>query len=207
MSKIHRHILELTDAMTILKARAGELILLTGNSGSGKSLWLHRLAALADLPKPVDITLDGLSMDKCTVRLLFDRWPCVWLGQTVAQELTFGLKTKPIPQQLKKALSDWALPAVSLSTEPQTLNRLQSLRLSLAAISLAEPALILLDNPTSSLSKKDAHAVIKDIVNQAEHANTIMVVACNRWQDWQPSASQVWRVTAPDALPQAGIQL
>jgi len=201
------HLLELTDSETTLRARAGEIILLTGNIGSGKSLWLHRLAGLADLPKQINVTLDGLNTGKYTVRLLFDRWPAVWLGQTVAQELTFGLKTQPALQQLEKALTDWGLSSISLDSEPQVLNRLQSLHLSLAAMHLSEPALLLLDNPTAALSKKDAHVIINDIADRAGRSNTIVVVACNRWHDWQSSTSQLWQVTAPDALPQAGIQL
>jgi len=207
MNSSDQHRLELTDSITTLQAEAGEIVLLTGHVGSGKSLWLHRLAALADLPKSVLITLDGASTDKFTVRLLLDRWPCLWLGQTVAEELMFGLKTQPTPQQLETTLADWGLSDLSLDTELQTLNRLQSLRLSLAAMSLAEPALILLDNPTAALSEKDAHTLIEDIANRARLANTIVVVACNRWHDWRSSVSQAWRVTAPDTLPQAGIQL
>jgi len=207
MNNTNRIAIKLTDPKTTLQARTGEIILLTGESGSGKSLWLHRFAALVDLPKEMSLAMDGLSMDKLTVRMLFDRWPCVWLGQTVVQELMFGLKVQPTPQQLTNALSDWDLSAISLDTNPHRLNRIQSLRLSLAAMFLAEPDVILLDNPTAALSKADAHAVIRDIANKSGLANTIVVVACNRWQDWRSSASQIWRTTAPNALPQAGISV
>jgi energy-coupling factor transporter ATP-binding protein EcfA2 len=200
-----KHTLELTDSMTTLQARSGEIILLTGKVGSGKTLWLHRLAALADMPPSMTITLDGT--DKHRVRLLFDRWPYVWLGQTVEQELMFGLKIQPAPQQLEKTLADWGLSDLSIDTELQTLNRIQSLRLSLAAMSLAQAALILLDNPTAALGEFDAHALINDMTDRDLLANAIMVVACNRWQDWQSSASQIWQITRPNALPQAGIQV
>ena len=205
MNNTNRITMKLTDPKATLQGRSGEVILLTGESGSGKSLWLHRCAALVDLPEEVSLATDGLSMDKITVRMLFDRWPCVWLGQTVAQELMFGLNVQPTPQQLTNALSDWGLSAISLDTDPHRLNRIQSLRLSLAAMFLAEADLILLDNPTAALSQADAHAVITDITNKTGMSNTIVVVACNRWQDWRSSASQIWRITAPDALPQAGI--
>jgi len=205
MNNTNRITMKLADSKVTLQGRSGEIILLTGESGSGKSLWLHRFAALADLPEEVSLAANGLSIDKLTTRMLFDRWPCVWLGQTVAQELMFGLNVQPSPQQLTNALSDWGLSAISLDTGPHSLNRIQSLRLSLAAMFLAEADLILLDNPTAALSQADAHAVITDIANKSGQANTIVVVACNRWQDWRSSASQIWRITAPDALPQAGI--
>jgi len=200
-----KHTLALTDSMTTLQARSGEIILLTGQVGSGKSLCLHRLAALADIPESMSITLDGTATDKHRVRLLFDRWPCVWLGQTVVQELMFGLKTKPTPQQLEKSMADWGLSELSLHTELPTLNRIQSLRLSLAAMSLARASLILLDNPTAALGEADAQTLIRDMTGRGLLADTIVVVACNRWQDWQSSASQIWQVTTPNALPQAGL--
>jgi len=202
-----KHILELTDSITTLQARSGDIILLTGKVGSGKSLCLHRLAALADIPESMTITLDGTATDKHSVRLLFDRWPCVWLGQTVGQELMFGLNTKPTPQQFEKILADWGLSGLSIDTELQTLNRIQSLRLSLAAMSLAQADLILLDNPTAALGEQGAHALINDMTDRNLFANTIVVVACNRWQDWQSSASQIWQITTPNAMPQAGIQV
>jgi len=200
-----KHTLELTDATTTLQARSGEIILLTGNSGSGKSLCLHRLAALADTPESMTITMDGTSTDKHSVRMLFDRWPYVWLGQTVMHELMFGLSRQPTPQQMKKTLADWGLSDLSMDTSLHTLNRIQSLRLSLAAMSLAQAALTLLDNPTAALGKSDAQDLIRDIREQHLLANSIVVVACNRWQDWQPSASQIWQITAPNVLPQAEI--
>jgi len=72
---------------------------------------------------------------------------------------------------------------------------------------LAQAALILLDNPTAALGKSDAQDLIRDIREQHLLANTIVVVACNRWQDWQPSASQIWKIITPHALPQAEIQV
>jgi len=207
MNSAEQHILELADTSTALRAGGGEIVLLTGKVGSGKSLWLHRMAALADVPEAMKITLDGDTTGAHTVRLLFDRWPCIWLGQTVAEELMFGLKTQPTSQQLEKTLAQWGLADLSLDTELQTLNRLQSLRLSLAAIALAAPALMLLDNPTAALSELDARALIADIASRAELSNTIVVVACNRWHDWRSSVSQVWQITASDTLPQAGIQI
>jgi len=198
--------LELNDTTNTLQAQAGEIILLIGDVGSGKSLWLHRLAELTELPPEITVTLNDPDQSAPNVRMLFDRWPCIWLGQTVAEELLFGLNHQPEAQHLENALSQWGLDSTPLTTDVQTLNRLQSVRLSLAAMSLATPALVLLDNPTAALSQPDALALITDIHSWVKQSNTTVVVACNRWHDWRSSASQLWRISAPDALPLPGGQ-
>ncbi len=198
------HTLQLSDAKTSLHASAGEIILLTGHVGSGKTRWLKRLAGLIEAPTGMTVTLDGIVVKKTKqpIRMLFDRWPPVWLGQTVAEELLFGLGKQPEQQDLEQILSEWGLSELALASGLETLNRIQSLRLSLAAMSLASPAIALLDNPTSALAEEDAITLSEEIARRAKQSDTIIVVACNRWHDWHSSASQIWRVNSPDALPQ-----
>ncbi len=200
------HSLEISSLEERLHAGSGEVVLLTGAVGSGKSLWLQRLAGLVQLPAKIEITIDGTACSTSshpqTIRMLFDRWPPVWLGQFVGEELAFGLSTRPSVANLTSILEKWGISELALDTDLQTLNRLQAIRLSLAAMDLAAPALVLLDNPTAALPQDDASALCNDISNWAEQSDTIVVVACNRWHDWQPAASQEWRICVPDALPQ-----
>ncbi|MFQ5518598.1 MAG: ATP-binding cassette domain-containing protein [Mariprofundus sp.] len=202
MNDTCKHTLELSDSAHSLTAVSGEVILLSGDSGCGKTGWLKRLAGLTDLPAGADVRIDGTDPNKHHIRMLFDRWPCIWLGQSVAEEICFGLKKRPAQQELKQALLSWGLAELTTETGLETLTRLQALRLSLTAMTLAKPALLLLDNPTASLSKTDARSVVDDVACWAKDSDSIIVVACNRWQDWQPAASQEWCLSAPDALPQ-----
>lgn len=181
-----------------LEAVGRELILLVGDVGSGKSLWLKRLAQLTAMPDGQSIEMDDAAP---VVRMLFDRWPCSWLGQTVEEELMFGLKERCSLLDLEERLLQWGLDDVALSSGPESLNRLQSIRLSLAAMDLAKPALVLLDNPSAALSEQMALDLSKDIAGWLNRSNTIMVVATNRWQDWQTVVSQTWHVKSPVLLP------
>jgi len=190
------HKLRLNNAESCLQAEAGELILLRGDAGSGKSAWLKRMAGLMDLPEA------SMRMSKhAVVRMLFDRWPCVWLGGNVEEELMFGLGALPSRAQLEETLSNWRLSDLSLTKEVRHLNRLQSLRLSLAAIDLAKPELVLLDNPSAALCEETALILAADIAAWARQSNTIVVVASNRWQDWHTVVTQTWSVSTADQLP------
>ncbi len=193
----------LRDEAQSLQALAGEVILLVGEVGSGKTYWLRRMAGLTESPPPLSITINDNPPGEEThsVRMLFDRQPPLWLGQSVAEELCFGLKEKPSTETLLVTLGDWGLTQVELDSDVATLNRLEAARLALASISLAAPKLALLDSPTDALPEADALTLRGDIQTWAKQSNTTVVVTCNRWHDWQAVATQIWRVLATDCLP------
>jgi len=192
----------LTGPASSLQAGAGRITLMHGDIGSGKSLWLARLAGLQPMPKGVALTYTGhLSDSSPVVRMLFDRRPQIWLGQTVAEELCFGLPAIPDISQLHQVLSTWGLDGLDLQADVQSLNRLQGLRLGLASMDIAKATLVLLDNPTDSLPVACAEQLIEDIQAWAARSNCIIVVACNRWQGWQLAASHIWQTTAASQMP------
>lgn len=184
-------------------AESGEIILVTGKNGSGKSLWLQRMAGLEPFPVGIGADIDGTPLQSWPVRMLFDQWPAMWLGQSIHDEMTFGLTPPPALMTITNTLADWGLhEGISTAMSPSVLNRLQSLRLMLACINMAEPVLVLLDNPTDNLASDDAANLIREIAGWARKSKTIVVVACNRWQDWQLEATQQWYIQSPDELPQ-----
>jgi len=190
--------LKLSDSGHTLEANSGDIVLLNGDTGCGKSLWLKRMAGTLALPKGISLSMPSTAP---VVRMQSDRWPYIWLGGTVEEELVFGLKQPVGNEQLKSALLAWGLSNVLLSTEPQHLNRLQCIRLSLAAMDLAEPSLVLLDNPSAALSQPLALDLANDIAAWVKQSKAIVVVASNRWHDWHTVVTQTWSVSTPDSLP------
>ena len=197
--------LTLDDGNRSLAAAAGSVTLLTGPVGSGKSLWLERLAGLKPLPAGISCTLAGKpwpdKKSSAAVRLLPDLQPPIFLGQTLAEELAFGLPAEPAAGRLQAVLGSWGLAGLPLSGNVRNLNRLEALRLLLAGMELAAPGLALLDNPTASLPADEAQKLCAEIRDWAARGNLVVVVACNRWQDWQPWAGQIWRLASADTLP------
>ncbi len=186
-----------------LHAKCGSIILLRGDIGSGKSLWLERIAGLKPLPEGMDIVTPCLADGSAPVlRMHFDRTPPLWLGQSVGEELCFGLAGEQTADALSRVMHDWRLDELDLQADVMSLDRLQGIRLSMAAMDLAGARLALLDNPTDALPEPVAGQLIADIEGWVRRSDCIVVVACNRWQDWQPKASQIWQNLSPMQMPE-----
>jgi len=198
-TNINKITLKICKADASLQASAGELILMRGDEGSGKTSWLKCIAGLS---KPaIGITLKAQG----DARMLFDQQPPIWLGQNVGEELCFGLKVRPVRETLDVWLNQWGLAELDLSTELKSLNRLQSIRLSIAAMALAEPKLILIDAQTDTLSSEAAAQLAHELAVWTKNRQVTVVVASNRWHDWQSVATQTWQISSTEDLPQQGI--
>jgi len=203
MNSIAKPALSINGYGQCLKADAGSITLLRGDVGSGKTLWLERIAGLLDAPDGLSIEYNGNDgKTKQNIRMLFDRHPAVWLGQTIAEELCFGLPILPSSETMKQTLDIWKIGELGLDADVQSLNHLQGIRLAMAGMDLASASLVLLDNPTDRLPVASAAELIGDIRSWIQRSDCVMVVACNRWQDWQDSAAQVWLTADPMQMPQ-----
>ena len=188
--------LQITKDNATLKAEAGEIILLQGDVGSGKSHWLKIIAGLAPAPHGVTITAAE------PLRMLFDRHPPCWLGQQLLEELSFGLRPQPSQQELEQQLQFWGLDTLPLEQELHSLNRLQSIQVALASAALAAPAMVLIDAVTDPLPQKHAMMLAAQICRWSKQSATTVVIACNRYETWLPLCSQCWHLPAAGEMPQ-----
>jgi len=130
-----------------LSVERGEIVALIGRSGSGKSTILRVLA--------------GLSKDhtgRCTVAgspaLAFQE-PRLFPWRDVRTNVVYGLNRSSLRREDARARADRALADVGLADRatvwPSTLSGGQAQRVSLARALVAEPELLLLDEPFGAL--------------------------------------------------------
>ena len=175
----------LIDGLSLRLSPGGRSIVM-GPNGAGKSLFLRLLAGLLQ-PTAGRVTYGGRAGDAAALRriaVVFQR-PVV-LRRSVAANLRHALATYGVPRA-ERARRVEALLALgqleALAERPaRVLSGGEQQRLSMVRALAAEPALLLLDEPTASLDPQ-ATAAIEALVEQAAAAGVkIVMVTHDRGQ-------------------------
>ncbi|GAB4243104.1 MAG: energy-coupling factor transporter ATPase [Thermoleophilia bacterium] len=150
----------------------GELVALVGGNGSGKST-LARLSNGLLLPETGTVTVGGMSTSdsdriwelRTQVGLLFQSPEDQIVGATVADDAAFGLENLGVPPAEMSRRVELVLRQLELwperDTEPHLLSGGQRQRLALAGVLVLEPAVLVLDEPTSLLDPVGRREVMR----------------------------------------------
>ncbi|MEG0640100.1 MAG: ABC transporter ATP-binding protein [Clostridia bacterium] len=166
----------------------GEFITLLGPSGCGKTTMLRIIAGF-EKPSSGSVLFDDkvVSSDKLfippekrDIGMVFQSY-AVWPHMTVAENVAYPLKIKHVNKQAIAEKVERVLSVVHLAQYaqriPSQLSGGQQQRVALARALVAEPALLLLDEPLSNLDAKLRESMrfeIKDI--QKEYGITVLYV-------------------------------
>lgn len=201
-----------------LEVRAGEVVALVGRNGSGKTTLLRCLMGLLT-PDRGHIWFEGNSLDGWPVsrrarRIGFvPQWPSAMLfGQSVRQELwqtlrNHGLEHSP-PLEPERLLERLGLRAVA-ERYPRDLSSGERQRAAIAAVMVAQPKVVLLDEPTlgiDPLAQRDLGSLIEswrgegmgvvlathDIEFAATHADTVILLEAGRVENWGPASETLF---------------
>ena len=144
-----------------MEIEAGEFVALMGPSGCGKTTTLRMIAGL-DAPSTGEIRLDGVRMNE--VKPWRRDTPLVWQSfalfpfMTVFKNVEFGLRMRKIDRATRRQTVTTWLERLGIGELAQRdVNKLsggQQQRVALARALVAEPPVLLLDEPFSAL---DAH--------------------------------------------------
>jgi putative ABC transport system ATP-binding protein len=170
-----------------MQCNASEALLITGNSGKGKTTLLHLLAGLLK-PKSGEITIDNIDISKLSESNL-DQFRGKNIGLILQQ--SYFISSLSVQENLE--LASWLALGnkqkdkakqllIQLDIEkqshklPSQLSIGQQQRVSIARALMTNPKLILADEPTSSLDDENANKVASLLENLAKEYTTALVI-------------------------------
>jgi energy-coupling factor transport system ATP-binding protein len=167
------------------KGRAGTL---RGTSGSGKTTLLQSLAGL-DPDGFGPITTSGHLHVTTPVDLLFEKPFLQILGPSVKDELSAAETSSWLPSEESRREREWLLDAFSLDSlwdrPVQELSEGERQRLALVCLFLRSPALLLLDQPASSLDRRGQEA-LKRAIERTTARGAAVLAADPDWKRFMP---------------------
>jgi ABC-type lipoprotein export system ATPase subunit len=176
-----------TFLMPDLHCDAGNTILITGDSGKGKTTYLHLLAGMLQA-KTGEIVIDGTNLNNLSnkkrdqfrgqnIGLVFQQSHflqafTVLENLEMASTLSSG---KANSQKAKELLTRLGL-KTQMHKKSHQLSLGQQQRASIARAVINEPKLILADEPTSSLDDKNASQVIELLTQLSKDYKAALVI-------------------------------
>ena len=169
-----------------LNLLAGETLALRGESGSGKSTLLHIAGAL-ELPDGGSVEIAGKNLsemddaERAAVRrrdvaIIFQQFNLI-PSLTVVSTLTFQANLSgPVDKtKIEKIVSALGL-MDQMKKYPEALSGGQQQRVAIARALVAEPKLLLADEPTGNLDEKTAQAVLEQMLKLVGETDTALMV-------------------------------
>ena len=169
-----------------LSLLSGETLALRGESGSGKSTLLHIAGAL-ELPDGGSVEIAGKNLsemddaERAAVRrrdvaIIFQQFNLI-PSLTVASNITFQANLSgPVDKtKIEKIVSALGL-MDQMKKYPEALSGGQQQRVAIARALVAEPKLLLADEPTGNLDEKTAQAVLEQMLKLVGETDTALMV-------------------------------
>ncbi|MDO4976349.1 MAG: ATP-binding cassette domain-containing protein [Eubacteriales bacterium] len=163
----------------------GSFIVISGESGCGKSTLLNMIGGI-EKPDSGTIILDGINVSdrknqrvyfRDKVGFLFQNFALIE-GKTVRQNLEMVQKSGRSKTTIQEALEAVGL-YKKIDQRVYKLSGGEQQRVALARLMIKKCSLILADEPTGSLDKKNGEIVIKVLHELNEQGKTVIVVTHN----------------------------
>ena len=166
----------------------GEQWLLLGESGSGKTTLLHVLTGILK-PTQGEVNINNTSIYNLSskkldqfrgrnIGIIFQK-PHLIKSLTIFENLTLAQSFAKLPQnqeRIQEVLESLAI-ADKKKAYPNELSQGQLQRVSIARAVINKPALLIADEPTSSLDDKNATSVLNLLMQQSGLNQATLIVA------------------------------
>ena len=195
-----------------LEGRAGELLVVTGDEGAGKSSLLHVLAGL-DRPSRGSVILAGRPLEalddreatrlrRDEVAVLLPEAPAlatITVRENVALPLLISGRS-PSPELVDELLARVGLDA-HRNLRPGSLTPSERRRAALARALLGNPSVLLVDEPLADLPADEANELLA-LLRAAAHEDGIAVIVFTRDERLAPHADRSLRLEHGELVQQ-----
>lgn len=184
----------------------GEFFAIVGHNGSGKSTLMKNLLGILH-PTQGDVIVNqhntkntDISKMILDIGYVFQNPDNQLFCNTVREEIEFGLQNNKLSADEIARLTDRALDLVGLTDRqkehPFSLSRGQRQRLAVATMLVANPRIIMLDEPTTGLDEHDLNGILQLMQELIEfHDGTLIMVT----HDMEVVSKYATRVIVVDA--------
>jgi len=168
-----------------LHIKKGEFLIITGANGSGKTVLTRHLNGLLKPSSGVvylhnEPIFNNLINTRTKIGLIFQDANSQFVGQTVFEEVAFGLENLQIPQEAVNQKVREILSLVGLekkeNVHPHVLSGGQKRKLAIAGVLVMEPEVIVLDEPFTGLDYPGVQMVLKQLVDLHKKGHTLVLV-------------------------------
>ena len=191
----------------------GEMVFLTGPSGSGKTTML-KLVYLAELPDQGNITIAGWetgSLKESSIPFVRRNIGVVFQdfrlldNRNIFENIALALRIRGIGEREIKMRVYEALKTVNLrhkaDSYPRRLSGGEQQRIVIARAIVAEPTVLLADEPSGNLDPETAEDVLKTFKDIHAKGTTILIATHNR-ELYMNSGKRVLRLEAGSLISQ-----